>query len=236
MIYKIVDTETTGLGGEILEIASINVSTFGEICGPSIEDLVCPVEYEITPGAMATHHITPNVVEDCPPLFKVIDKYAMTSGYFIAHNAQFDLGMLPEGTIGKEVKILCTLKLAKALFGKDRFGDHKLSTLWYGYGLYKQDPTYKGVPHRAGYDCYMTAQVLNCMLDENDLTIECAYDLVNVPLCKTKCFMPKYKSKGLTWEQVKEQDPSYCSWLVNDYKGWNKDNKDMKEYLMGGSI
>jgi len=139
--------------------------------------------------------------------------------------------MLPPGTIGPDVKVLCTLKLARALIPKTRFGDHKLSTLWYGFGLYKEEVEYKGVPHRAGYDCYMTAKVLECILKENELTIESALDLVQPkPIHETLCLMKKYKDQKLTWKEVKEYHPDYCSWLVQNYN-WNDSNTELRKYL-----
>lgn len=230
MTIRILDTETTGIPGEILEIASVCINSKG-IVSSITEDLVKPSKHEISFGAMATHHITPDMVEDKPDISEVIDKYKMESGYFIAHNAQFDLGMLPEGTIGTDVKIICTLKLARELFNKSRFGDHKLSTLWYGFGCYKMPFSYEGVPHRAGYDCFMTADVLLCMLEENELTIEKAYELIHPkPIEETLCFMKKYRDQKLTWKKVKEIDPDYCEWLVDNFI-WNEVGKAIKKYL-----
>jgi len=65
MKNKILDTETTGLNGEIVEIASVGVDQNGVICERIQEDLVKP-EGDISFGAMATHHITPVTVKDSP--------------------------------------------------------------------------------------------------------------------------------------------------------------------------
>lgn len=233
-VFSVYDTETTCFKGEMVEIASLDLDETGIPISNTIEHLIKPESHTISFEAMATHHITDEMLEDEPSWKEISHLYKLESSednYFIAHNAKFDLGMIGRDIIG-DVKVLCTLKLAKELFDKYRFGSHKLSTLWYGYGLNKRESVYKGVPHRAGYDCNMTAQVLECMLAENNLTIPEAWKLTQDKLVEdTICTMKKYRDKKLTWKEVKQQDPDYCDWLVGNYNRW-VDFPEVKEYLI----
>ena len=71
-IFRVIDTETTSIEGEVIEIASVDIVN-GEICNP-ISDFVRPSE-PISFEAMAIHHITEEMVADAPPIADVIDKY-----------------------------------------------------------------------------------------------------------------------------------------------------------------
>lgn len=63
LTYGVVDTETTGFDHEadrLVEIACVRED------GSFSTTLVCPGERRISFGAMATHHITPDMVADAP--------------------------------------------------------------------------------------------------------------------------------------------------------------------------
>lgn len=63
MKYAVIDVETTGMDHEadrLVEIASVRED------GSFSHTLVCPGERKISYGAMATHHITQEMVEDAP--------------------------------------------------------------------------------------------------------------------------------------------------------------------------
>lgn len=221
------DTETTGLNGEVVEIGSVPVNNKGIIKGVPVEDLILP-ESDITFGAMGVHGITPEMVEGKPSLESVIDKHLPKKGYFIAHNATFDLNVLP--SLVPDVKIICTLKLARKLFDKNEYGDHKNTTLWYGMGLYKK-ANYKGTPHRAAYDAQMTADILAFMLDKYSLTLDSAHTLINpppVPVEESICWMNKHKD--VLWVDVIKEDPDYCYWLLANYD-WKDKHGELKEFI-----
>ena len=71
-MLRLVDTETTGFEGGIVEIASVDIVN-GVICNP-MSDLVRPPE-EIGFAAMAVHHITEDMVADAPLISDVIGRY-----------------------------------------------------------------------------------------------------------------------------------------------------------------
>ena len=89
-MLRIIDTETCGLQGGIVEIASVDVID-GKIVNP-MSHLVRP-DRPISPQAMAIHRITEAMVADKPWIEDVIPHY-YGSDWYVAHNASFDMGVL----------------------------------------------------------------------------------------------------------------------------------------------
>ena len=87
-MLRIIDTETCGLQGGIVEIASVDVID-GKIVNP-MSHLVRP-DRPISPQAMAIHRITEAMVADKPWIEDVIPHY-YGSEWYVAHNA-----IIPEG-------------------------------------------------------------------------------------------------------------------------------------------
>lgn len=85
-MLRIIDTETCGLQGGIVEIASVDVID-GKIVTP-MSHLVRP-DRPISPQAMAIHRITEAMVADKPWIEDVIPHY-YGSEWYVAHNASFD--------------------------------------------------------------------------------------------------------------------------------------------------
>ncbi|WP_264822629.1 exonuclease domain-containing protein, partial [Klebsiella grimontii] len=107
-MLRVIDTETTNFEGGIVEIASVDIVN-GVICNP-MSDLVRPPE-EIGFAAMAIHHITEDMVADAPLISDVIGRY-LGADVYVAHNAAFDKGKLPQ----IDAPWICTLKLARKLY------------------------------------------------------------------------------------------------------------------------
>ena len=103
-MLRIIDTETCGLQGGIVEIASVDVID-GKIVNP-MSHLVRP-DRPISPQAMAIHRITEAMVADKPWIEDVIPHY-YGSEWYVAHNASFDRRVLPE----MPGEWICTMKLA----------------------------------------------------------------------------------------------------------------------------
>ena len=114
-MLRVIDTETCGLQGGIVEIASVDVID-GQIVNP-MSDLVCP-DRPISRQAMAVHRITEAMVADKPPIEALIHRYH-GSPYYVAHNASFDRRMLPE----MHGEWICTMKLARQLWPGLRYGN-----------------------------------------------------------------------------------------------------------------
>lgn len=147
-MLRIIDTETCGLQGGIVEIASVDVID-GKIVNP-MSHLVRP-DRPISPQAMAIHRITEAMVADKPWIEDVIPHY-YGSEWYVAHNASFDRRVLPE----MPGEWICTMKLARRLWPGIKYSN---------MALYKTRKLNVQTPpglhhHRALYDCYITAALL----------------------------------------------------------------------------
>lgn len=111
-MLRIIDTETCGLQGGIVEIASVDVID-GKIVNP-MSHLVRP-DRPISPQAMAIHRITEAMVADKPWIEDVIPHY-YGSEWYVAHNASFDRRVLPE----MPGEWICTMKLARPFVAWDQ--------------------------------------------------------------------------------------------------------------------
>lgn len=86
----VLDTETTGLQGEVIELALVDAwgrTLFDERIRPS-----CPIE----PGAQAVHGISDADVQDCPTIAEFWPRLRdlLTSHHVVIYNKAFDLPRL----------------------------------------------------------------------------------------------------------------------------------------------
>lgn len=90
------DTETTGLDGEIIELAIVRVHN-GEVL---LNERFRPV-HPVTPGAQAVHGITTEDLQDCPTIWErwPAIRYALLrrSDRTLIYNRPFDLKALSTG-------------------------------------------------------------------------------------------------------------------------------------------
>lgn len=235
-MIKIIDTETCSLKGGIVQIGCLELDE-NLVIKEQRETLVNPCE-PISAGASGIHFINDDMVKNAPVIADVIDQYLpKPNGYYIAHNSNFDIGKMECQDYLEEnnIKVICTLELARKLYpkgsGEGQVENHKMGTLWHEFKLYK-DYSYEGESHTALVDANLTRDVLEFMLNDKGLTLETAYDLLNLPCHKELCKMKKYRDSGLTWEEVLNEDPSYCQWLVNNVDRTER-NKDIIEWLEG---
>lgn len=203
-MLRVIDTETTSFEGGIVEIASVDIE-FGAICNP-ISDFVRPPE-AIGFEAMAIHHITEDMVADAPFISEVIGRYLGASVY-VAHNAAFDKGKLPQ----IDAPWICTLKLARKLYPE--FESHGNQYLRYRLGLKPTLP--EGLyAHRALYDCYVTAELLMYMGREAQWTIR---EMREISASPSLLYRMRFgKHKGKTFEEVATEDKGYLRWLLGTY-------------------
>jgi len=152
--------------------------------------------------------------------------------YIIAHNAEFDRQMLVNnfsrhhGTIPANVlnvtKWICTLKLAKKLYGQDlaNFSNMKLGYLWFKLGLNKLSD-HKVQPHDAQDDVYMCYKLLDFLVhecinrgivDPNGDVGQQLYKFSNTPNILE--YYPYGKYKGEKFEVVATKDRRYLEWMV----------------------
>ncbi|MGC5348805.1 exodeoxyribonuclease X [Klebsiella pneumoniae] len=200
-MLRVIDTETTSFEGGIVEIASVDIE-FGAICNP-MSDFVRPPE-AIGFEAMAIHHITEDMVADAPFISEVIGRYLGASVY-VAHNAAFDKGKLPQ----IDAPWICTLKLARKLYPE--FESYGNQYLRYRLGLKPTLP--EGLyAHRALYDCYVTAELLMYMGREAQWTIR---EMREISASPSLLYRMRFgKHKGKTFEEVATEDKGYLRWLL----------------------
>lgn len=245
-MIQVVDFESTGLGtkdvpAQPIQYGQVVLYRDLTICEEDTNELIICPTIPIEWGAMGIHQLTNEYVAyHCDVSYSEVadGKWVLPSTkYLVAHNAQYDTKFICPEQLA-EVKVLCTLKLARKLIDKNLCGDHKNMTLYYYLGCYKNPigSEYIGQSHSALSDATVTANILVTMLKQFNLTIEQAYQLVSgekeespeeeedITIC---CFA---KHKGIPWKDVIKKDKDYCQWLLNSGK---IRNQKMAEYLRG---
>ncbi len=218
-MLRIIDTETSGLQGGVVEVASVDIEN-GKIVNP-MSDLVRP-DRPISHQAMAIHKITEEMVADKPWIEDVIPRYH-GSPYYVAHNASFDQRMLPELP---DSEWICTVKLARRLWPGIKYSN---------MGLYKSLKLEVETPadlhhHRALFDCYITAALLLRIMDESGWTPDQMVTITGRPALVSTMAFGKYRGKPIS--EVAEKDPGYLRWMLNNIKELTPDLRmTLKHYL-----
>lgn len=204
MIYRVVDTETCDFDSGIVEIASIDINN-NEIDYTSQKSNLVNPQKPISISAMTIHHITDEMVAGSPLIDDVIDNYK-GSDYLVAHNAEFDTRMMPE----MDAPFICTLKLARHLYPE--LESHSNQYLRYALKLDVHVPD--GLhAHRALYDCIVTASLFKRIKDDSGWSDKEMLEITNQPSLLNKLRFGKYK--GMTFAEVKKENASYLTWLLN---------------------
>jgi len=135
LMFIFLDTETTGTGEDdrLCQLA------YKTEAGTVVNELFNPGR-PISIKAMSIHHITNEMVQD-KPVFQSSDTktnleklIGANNNIIVAHNAQFDVGMLnKEGIYPSQV--ICTLKLARHLDENATIPEYNLQYLRYFLGL-----------------------------------------------------------------------------------------------------
>lgn len=204
-MLRVIDTETCGLQGGVVEIASVDIKD-GKIVNPQ-SHLVRP-DRPISHQAMAIHRITEAMVADQPELEVVLPHY-LGSAYYVAHNADFDSRVLPD----MKGEWICTMKMARRLWNWQGI---KYSNM----GLYKarnlQTETPAGLHHhRALFDCYITAALLLDILQETGWTPEEMVTITGRPTLMTTFTFGKYRGEEIS--EIAKRDPGYLRWMRNSF-------------------
>ena len=236
------DTETTDIQSkDIIQLAFVTSD------GKEFNEYYKP-EQDITFGAMAVHHITPEFLED-KPKFKeamVQDSNSMTlfseiplSQYlnnlakeyiWVAHNVQFDMEVLKKK--GVEIpKTICTLKVARNMLGLDDnkkdLESYSLQYLRYYLGLYKKEKGKNQITaHDALSDVYVLKNLFEYLQENSVLTPENMTVISKEPQYIRTITFGKYA--GYNLEEIVKTDREYLEWLkenANDKKDlvWNID-------------
>ena len=191
----------------------------------------------IPPESSAVHFISDEDVQnetgfkdDAGSVGTLLDNFE----YIVAHNAEFDRQMLVNnfarhhGTVPVNVlnqqKWICTLKIAKKLYGQDldNFTNMKLGYLWFKLGLNKT-ADHKVQPHDAQDDVYMCYKLLEHLVKECvergivDPNRDIGTQLV--AYCNTANILELYpygKYRGHKFEDVAIKDRRYLEWMVKN--------------------
>lgn len=222
--YRLIflDTETTGLSKEDrlcqLAYAYDNI-VVNELFNPG---------RKIDIGAMSIHHITEDMVADKPDFKDSVHYLTLQSllneenTIFIAHNAQFDLGMVErEGiTVPRHI---CTKKIAQYLNADNPdISRANLQYLRYHYGI-DMDAT----AHDALGDILILREVFYKLVETAmaksksekpslDAVVERMMDISMKPQLIKK--MPFGKYKGYEMTTVHKAEPTYLKWIVDSGK------------------
>lgn len=195
----------------------------------------CPIDI----WAMATHHITPKMVQNSPGFkesegYEVLKRRLDLGHILVAHNAPYDVAVLANDGVVVE-KYIDTLKVAKHVLEDSSIESFSLQYLRYFYTL---DESHEWeltswFAHSALYDTvvlkwfyeFLEAKVRK--LHPGKDPVERMLELTNTPLMiRTFRF---WKHNGKTIEEVSRTSPDYLEWLLGSemQKPEHEQNVDM---------
>ena len=220
--FIVLDTETTGADptkDKPIELAYVVVENF-KVDFP--KSWFIDPKTPIPPEASAVHHLTDEDVVGAKTLEELWPEVEpeLKGQVIVAHNAMFDISMLP---MLKDNPILCTLRLAKHLWPKGHVSErgfplanHQQQVLRYWLGL-KIDT--KGLAaHWAAADILVTAELLMTQLriyldcgGEDDL--DALLEFVNSPIEVKALSFGKHAN-----EPLQKIPSSYLEYLLDKDK------------------
>ena len=241
--YILFDTETTGNedGDKIIQIGAMVIDSRGEA---KVYNELCGTETPIKIEAMEVHNIVPEMVEGKPP-FKESHFYSELSSlnspdnYLIAHNINFDLGMLTKEGFKNSMQLIDTLRCSKHLYPDSPY--HRLQYFRYSLELYKreQDEAKKYNITIKAHDAIGDVLVMKLLLSKlvekirekypNEKPMKKLVELTKEPVMLQTFRFGKYNGENI--ESVAKKDMGYIRWM---YKNMELD-EDMQftlEHIM----
>lgn len=215
-MLRVIDTETCGLQGGIVEVASVDVID-GQIVNP-MSDLVSP-DRPISRQAMAIHRISEAMVIGKPPIEQAISRYH-GSPYYVAHNASFDRRVLPE----MHGEWICTMTLSRKLWPGIRYGNQALRESL----QLDVTPPAELHAHRALYDCYVTAALLIRIMQTTGW--DAAEMLTRMQPKSGNDTFPFGKYRGRKIEEVAKRDPGYLKWVLKNIPNLKADLRSAMQH------
>lgn len=229
------DTETTDVQvKDLIQLAFITDD-------PEIKsNIFFKPKQEISFGAMAIHHITPEMLEDkkyfedtplpnegIDPEFEgdsLIDylKFLAQKYIWVAHNVEFDLEVLSKK--GIEIpRNICTLKVSRNALteGNRDLESYRLQFLRYYLGLYKNENQDHITAHDALSDVYFLRDLFQYLLNNTKLSPEKMMVITKQPQIIREIRFGKYAGKTL--EEIARIDREYLIWVAENMT----DNKDL---------
>lgn len=223
--YILFDTETTGATEEdrIIQVGAMIVHGKDEV---EVFDELCKAEVPISLEAMEIHNITPDVIENQPSyaelhFAKKLEEYNTKENYLIAHNINFDLGMVKKEGFENHYTLIDTLRCAKHLLPDLPY--HRLQYLRYALELYKIEgaEAHKLNITIKAHDAIGDVLVMKLLLSKlvsltkvqypNENIMEKLAELTQTPVMLTTFKFGKHKGKRI--EDVVKEDLSYIKWM-----------------------
>ena len=241
--YILLDTETTGNTKEdrIIQLGYIvlggaNIEVHNELFSTDI-----PIKLE----AMEVHNITPDMIENKQKIedsqsYKRLLELNNEDNFIIIHNASFDLGMLKKEGFENKMQLIDTLRCAKHLYPDIPY--HRLQYLRYLFGLYnqEQEEAKKLNVEIKAHDAIGDVLILKLLLTNIKKEVLNQFNGVDpvlkmVELTKTPVllkFMRFGKYQGKTFEEIKQVEKKYLSWLINNIDDLDEDLRYTIEYWL----
>lgn len=220
---RVVDVETTGEDPTLAEVIELGWQDVHlqheEPVLPMLKGATCSFLYgserPCPPEVLAVHHILDEERVGLP-LFDRTSSRTFLSNLpegtvaFAAHNAAFEQGFLHDSGQADQpswfgLPWICTYKCALHLWPDAPRHTNQALRYWLGLAV---DAERAAPPHRAGPDAYVTAAILQRMLEVTTLEQLLAWSAQPRP-------MPVFtfgKHKG---HKITEVDRDYLSWIVN---------------------
>ena len=224
--YVLFDTETTGNQKEdrIIQIGAMVVGSRGEV---EVYDELCSSDVDIKIEAMEVHNITPDLLIGKNPFVATkfwndLKELNSENNYLIAHNIQFDLGMLEKEGFSNRMKLIDTLRCSKHLYPDSEY--HRLQYFRYSLGLYK-DEEREACKHNIvikAHDAIGDVLVMKLLLSKLVAQVKEQYQGVNPmvkleELTRTPVMMKSFKFgkyKGEEITDIARSDAGYIRWML----------------------
>lgn len=226
----IIDYETSGLDFRTAEIIEWGTAEWSPNGTWETASSFCEASEPIDPEVSAITNITDEMVAGSGPFTSHLnifdfysDKYA--DGYYIAHNSFYDSKVL-ENYKKYPNKWICTLRMAKKLFGNDPTVT-KMNLPYLRYRFKLDIPEEYQTAHRADADAYITGMLLEFFIEEMEnrgiLDKDLPYgdqiiEWLEAPVINTIMTFGKHKGK-----QMSEVPLSYWKWALENMETLNED-------------
>ncbi|MDP3013037.1 MAG: 3'-5' exonuclease [Candidatus Subteraquimicrobiales bacterium] len=219
----ILDTETTSLKDpRVVEAAIAIIPKHGDLNAVSMmsERYKPPVPIEI--GAMATHGITEDDVENSPKfeegeIIKWLNENNTEDNIMVIHNASFDLGVLKNEGVEIKMKIIDTLRCCKKIFMNMPNVEVNLQYLKYYLFLYREEkpPAIQEASadaHSAGGDVATLYLMFRRMV--NRYGLDELVEMSSKPVFYE--IMPFGKHKGKRISDMVQKEKGYVTWALKE--------------------
>ncbi len=217
MRLRVVDFETTGAeGSEVIEAGFVDVERCegGWRIGEPQSQFFSPFDV-VSVQARAVHHIPDAALQGAPRSSpEAVERY-LTQGEgvdaYVAHSAAFECSFLPR--LSKSPWI-CTAKTARRAWPQAPGYSNQVLRYWLELNL---DPSVALPAHRAGPDAYVTAHILQNLLQTE--TVATLLEWTTQP-----AVVSFGKHKGRPWDEVPS---AYLHWMMGE--------QDMSEHRLAAA-